>query len=289
LLQRASDAELDARFDVTGFQHVAGRLARGQGLLILGCHLGAHLAAVHWMVRRGLPIRLLVQRPRHIAPTLDRWFDLHEPGDPYPQSAFFLRRGLPPAEAAARVLRARDALRAGRAVYLNGDIPWPTPAGRPGRLLGVERTFLALWADLAVLAEIPVVPLFASHRPGGRYALTFDPPLTIASGGQASAVATYLARLDAVIAADPAEAIPHLTWPAYAAAAPPSPRSARPRPSNTTPMSSITRCPPCRSLPSARAAEPVRSAGTSPEGGATIAIRRCETDRRPGDHTRASR
>lgn len=214
-LEAASDTGLAARFDVNGFEPVAERLAAGRGLLILGCHFGAHLAAVHWMVRRDLPVRLLVQRPRHVSPTLDRWFDRREPGDPYPQSAFFLRRGLPPAEAAARVLRARDALRAGKAVYLNGDIPWAPPAGRPGRLLGVERPFLALWADLAVLAGVPVVPLFATHRPGGRYALTFDPPRTIPPAGQADAVAAYIARLDAAIAADPAEAVPHLTWPTY--------------------------------------------------------------------------
>lgn len=217
LLEGASDSDLAARFDVSGFEPVAERLGQGRGVLILACHLGAHLAGVHWMVRRGLPIRLLVQRPRHVSPTLDRWFDHLEPGDPYPQSAFFLRRGLPPAEAAARVLRARDALRAGRAVYLNGDIPWSPPAGRPGRLLGVDRTFLGLWADLAVLAGVSVVPVFATHRPGGRYALTFDPPFTVPPRGQGAAVARYLARLDAAIAEAPHEAIPHLTWPAYTA------------------------------------------------------------------------
>ena len=62
------------------------------------------------------------------------------------------------------------------AVYLSGDISWPDPNGRKGRLLGVERTFLGVWADLAAQSRAPAVFRFAGHRPGGRYALDLRPP-----------------------------------------------------------------------------------------------------------------
>src|SRR5206468_12722861 len=112
---------------------------------------------------------LLVRRPRHVSTELDRRFDRAEA---HPQSEFFLRRGLSPALAAERLLRARAALRDGLAVYLSGDIPWSGSNTRPGRLLGRSRTFLAVWADLAVVTRAPVFLVFCTHRPGGRYALT---------------------------------------------------------------------------------------------------------------------
>ncbi len=237
-LEGATDAELAARFDVSGFDHIKATLAGGRGVVLLGSHLGGHLAALHWMIRHGLPMRWLVQRPRHVSPTMIRWLDTDAPL--HPQSTFFLRRSLPPAEAAARVLRARDALRSGLAVYLNGDIPWDAANARPGRLLGDDRSFLSVWSDLAVLAGAPVVPVFCTHQPGGRFALTFEPPFRVISGGQDGAVAAYLARLDAEIAAHPNDAVPHLTWPAYQA---PSDSKFRPERRPTRLAASRPRCP----------------------------------------------
>ncbi len=90
------------------------------------------------------------------------------------------------------MLRARAALRDGLAVYLTGDIPWPGPNARPGRLLGQPQRFLSVWADLAVLARAPVFLVFCTHRPGGRFALTIEPPWTLAPGDEPAAVARYL-------------------------------------------------------------------------------------------------
>jgi lauroyl/myristoyl acyltransferase len=123
--------------------------------------------------------------------------------------------------AAERLLRARAALRDGLAVYLTGDIPWPGPKTRPGRLLGQPQRFLAVWSDLAVLTRAPVFVVFCTHKPGGRYALTVEPMGTIAPGEENAAVARYLARLESEIAAHPADAVAHLLWPCYG---PPSPR-----------------------------------------------------------------
>lgn len=213
-LEGADDAEVYSRFAVNGFEHVASALDRGRGLILLGCHLGGYLAAVHWLDRRGVPLRLLVQRPRHVSRELQRLFDRDEP--PHPQSAFFLRRGMPPAAAAARLLRARAALRDGLAVYLSGDIPWDSPNARPATLLGHRRPFLAIWADLAALAGSPVVAVFCNHRPAGRFSLRFEPLGPVALGSEADAVAAYFRFLDRAIADDPADAVAHLTWPCYA-------------------------------------------------------------------------
>jgi hypothetical protein len=116
-------------------------------------------------------------------------------------------------------------LRDGLAVYLNGDIPWIGPNRRPGSLLGQPRTFLSVWADLAVVTHAPVFLLFCTHAERGRYRLTIDPPWTIAPGEELAAVAHYLARLEAAIAANPADAVAHLLWPCYG----PPPARARTR------------------------------------------------------------
>lgn len=207
------DDEALGRFEVVGDEYLRLALAGGRGVVVLGSHLGAHVAALHWMYRRGAPLRLLVQRPRHVSEFLRHQFDRAD--GPHPQSALFLRRDLTPREAAERLLAARAALRDGMAVYLSGDVPWPSGNARPGRLLGDVRPILATWADLAAQARCPVVPVFCTHRPGGRYALKFGPPWTVEPGTEGEAVARYLDRLGAEIAAHPSDAVAHLTWPCY--------------------------------------------------------------------------
>jgi phosphatidylinositol dimannoside acyltransferase len=214
LLDGATDAQVFARFDVCGFEHVQATLGSGQGAILLGCHLGGYLAALHWLYRREVPLRLLVQRPRHVSGVLQARFDR---GDgPHPQTGFFLRRGMPPSTAVERVFQARAALRRGLALYMTGDIPWQGPNARTGRLLGFDREFLSVWADLAVLARAPVIPLYCTHRPGGRFALTFDAPWILSPGDEAAAVARYFGRLEAEIAGHPADAVAYLLWPCYA-------------------------------------------------------------------------
>lgn len=223
-LDDPSDAAILARFDIEGDGPLRAALAEGRGAILVGSHLGAHIAAVHGLYRLGVPLRLLVQRPNHVSRELNRRFDRDDA--PHRQSEFFLRRGLAPGQAVERLVRARAALRDGLAVYLTGDIPWSGPNSRPGRLLGQSQSFLAVWADLAALTRAPVFLLFCTHRPGGRYALTIDPPWTLAPGDEGGAVARYLARLDAEIAAHPADAVAHLLWPCYG----PPPADARPAP-----------------------------------------------------------
>ena len=211
-LDGSDDAAFAARFDVRGEEHLRAALDQGRGVILAGCHLGAHLSAPHWVYRQGLPLRMLIQRPRHVSRLLDERFDADGPN---PQSGFFLRRYLTPDEASKRIFRTRSALREGTIVYLKADVPWTGPNTRPGRLLGYSRNFQSLWAEFAALFRAPVVPVFCTHLPRGRYALTFEPAWNVRRGEETEVVGRYLARLEAEILAKPADAVAHLLWPCY--------------------------------------------------------------------------
>ena len=185
---------------------------RWPGAILVGSHLGAHIAGVHWLFRRGLPLRLLVQRPRHVSSELNHRFDA---GGIHPQVEMFLRRDLSPAVAVERVFRARCALRDGLAIYLNGDIPWSGPNTCPGMLLGRPQRLLAIWTELAVLTGTPVFLVFCTHLPGGRFALEIEAIGHLRPGEEETAVADYLKQLEARIATCPADAVAHLSWPCY--------------------------------------------------------------------------
>jgi lauroyl/myristoyl acyltransferase len=211
-LDGQADLAVLRRFNVRGYERLKAAMAGGRGAILVGSHLGAHIAGVHWLYRRGVPVRLLVQRPRHVSRELNRRFDA--PG-PHPQAEFFLRRDLSPAVAVERVLRARAALRDGLAIYLNGDIPWAGPNTCPGCLLGRPQRFLAIWTELAVLTHAPVFLMFCTHLPGGRYALEIDPLGWLRRGEEDLAVVDYLRQLEVRIANAPADAVAHLVWPCY--------------------------------------------------------------------------
>jgi phosphatidylinositol dimannoside acyltransferase len=212
-LDRKSDQAILARFDVRGYERLSAAMDAGRGAILVGSHLGAHIAGVHWLYRRGVPLRLLVQRPRHVSRELNRRFDAE---GPHPQAELFLRRDLSPTVAVERVLRARAALRDGLAVYLNGDIPWSGPNTCPGRLLGRHHRLLAIWTELAVLTHAPVFLVFCTHAASGRFALEFEPMGWLRAGEEHIAVSDYLKQLESRIANSPADAVAHLVWPCYA-------------------------------------------------------------------------
>lgn len=212
-LDGASDDEVFERFDVHGFEHLEKALGQGRGVILVGSHLGAHLSATHWLYRRGLPLKMLIQRPQRISRFQSNAYDIID--DPHPQSGFFLKRNLSPDEASKRIFRTRTALRDGQIVYMMGDVPWTGPNTRPARFLGYRRTFQSLWAEFAALFRAPVVNVFCTHLPGGRYKLTFEPAGMIRRGDEGEAVERYLSRLEAEIAAHPADAVAHLLWSCY--------------------------------------------------------------------------
>jgi lauroyl/myristoyl acyltransferase len=211
-LDRQTDEAVLSRFDVRGYERLHATLSEGGGAILVGSHLGAHIAGVHWLFRRGVPLRLLVQRPRHVSGELNHRFDA---GGRHPQTDMFLRRDLSPAVAIERVFRARSALRDGLAIYLNGDIPWSGPNTCAGRLLGRPQRLLAIWTELAVLTGTPVFLVFCTHLPAGRFALEIEAIGHLRPGDEENAIADYLKQLEARIATRPAEAVAHLLWPCY--------------------------------------------------------------------------
>jgi lauroyl/myristoyl acyltransferase len=224
-LDSRSDAKVFERFEVRGYEHLERALAAGGGVLLVGSHLGAYIAGLHWLVRKRLPVRAMVQRPRHVSHEVSRWFDNAQ--GPYAQSELFLRRNLPLADAIQLLIRARAALRDGLALYLCGDIPWQGPNTRPGQFLGQAQRFLAIWTELAVLTRAPVFHVFCIHLPGGRFRLEFEAVGQVHSGEESEAVADYLKQLEARIATEPAQAVAHLLWPCFhpSSSACPAPRA----------------------------------------------------------------
>jgi phosphatidylinositol dimannoside acyltransferase len=217
LLETHNDAQALALFDTTGGDALMSALRDGRGVVLVGSHFGAHLAAFHWLYRKQAPLRLMVQRPRHVSRALERFFDRDEPE---PQADFFLTRRMEPPSCVSRILAARGALRAGKAVYLAGDIPWTGPNARPCRFLGQTRRLLSVWADLAANTGAPVFYVFCGHQPGGRFTLALEPAGQVAAGGEQAAVNHYLSRLEATIVANPSDAVAHALWPCYGHVAP---------------------------------------------------------------------
>ena len=213
LLDVSGDAGVLERFEVHGHEHLLRALAAGQGAMLVGSHFGAHLAGLHWLLRSGLPICPMVQRPPHISGVLSRLLDARSAQEP--EHDLFLRRDLTPAAAVDLLLRARAALRNGRAVYACGDIPWQGPNCRPGCLLGRDYRFLSIWADLAALTRAPAFHVFCSHLPGGRFRLEIEAVGLVHAGEGDHAVADFLGQLEARIANDPAQAVAHLLWPCF--------------------------------------------------------------------------
>lgn len=225
-LDHLEDDEVLTRFKVRGATRLNAALQRGEGAILVGCHFGAHIAALHWFYRRTIPLRVFAQRPRHVSSVLNRVFDTE---GPHAQADLFVRRDLDPATSARRILFARDAIRDGLAIYLNGDIPWEGNNTRRGTLLGHSRQFLSIWVDLAVLTGAPVFWVFCTHEAGGRFALDIEQVGPIRAKEEASTIDRYFHELNARIANDPTEAVAHLLWPCYTQPPATAPRSLNPQ------------------------------------------------------------
>jgi phosphatidylinositol dimannoside acyltransferase len=211
-LDSLSDQAVLERFDVKGYHQLRAAMANGRGAILVGSHLGAHIAGIHWLYRRGIPVRLLVQRPKHVSKYLIQQFDSDRP---HPQNSLFLRRNLSSTAAIERIMAARAALRDGLAIYLNGDIPWAGPNTCEVDLLGRAQRFSSIWTELAELTRAPVFLLFCTHKPGGQFGLDIEPMGQLRAGEEPAAVADYLRELQSRIANSPENAVAHLTWPCY--------------------------------------------------------------------------
>ena len=174
-LDRQSDEAVLSRFDVRGYERLRATLSDGRGAILVGSHLGAHIAGVHWLFRRGVPLRLLVQRPRHVSRELNRRFDaggIAPPGRdvlaPRPVAGGGRRARFPGSGRAPRrpgdLLERRHPLV--RPQYLRRPAAGPSPAlpghldraGGPDRHAGLSRV-------LHSSARRPIRTRDRSHRP----------------------------------------------------------------------------------------------------------------------------
>ncbi len=221
LFEGLNDRALDERFLTTGFENILNVLSNGRGVIFLGSHLGAYIPALHWMFRQDLPIRTMIQRPRHISQYLKT--ELERPSPLYPSSCLFLHRDFSPRDATERILRARGVLREGMALYLCGDIT--TPHGTEVSWFGHKARLLDHWTHLAASTGASVVPVFATFQPKGKYRIDFEIPFRVRPSETSKALEHYLELLQDRVANDPSQAVPYWTWPGYELPSIPSIRS----------------------------------------------------------------
>lgn len=172
LLDGQPDRRVTPLFVVEGREALDAALALKKGVILLGNHFGAHLMPAHWLVREGYPLRLFMERPRHISKFLERQF---QTDGPLGQRKLFISRRADPAEAAGSILRASRVLNAGMIVNLAGDVRWSGPHTVAATFLGRSYTFSATWVILAALTGAPVVPVFCRMAEDGSFHLTFLP------------------------------------------------------------------------------------------------------------------
>lgn len=181
ILWRTRDRLLDGRaasslaplFRVEGRERLDEAAARGRGVVLLGNHFGAHMMPSHWLARQGYPLRLFMERPRHISKFLSQRFEADG------QRGLFLSRTATPAESAGSVLRAARELRGGAVMLVAGDVRTAGPNSVPSRFLGGEFRFSSTWALLASLAGAPAVPSFGRVEADGTHVVEFLDPIEV--------------------------------------------------------------------------------------------------------------
>lgn len=172
LLDGRSDRQVDACFEVSGRTALDAGLARGRGVVLLGNHFGAHLLPAHWLFRREYPLRLYMERPRHVSKFMARRFD--DEG-PLGQKKLFISRRADPNESAVAILRATKALRSGMILLLAADVRWTGPGTASASFLGRSHTFSNTWVSLAAMTGATVVPVACRVDARGRYRVEFSP------------------------------------------------------------------------------------------------------------------
>lgn len=215
LLDGLDDRKLDRLVRVRHRDHLDAALAEGRGVVLLANHYGSHLVPSHWLIRKGYPLRLYMERPHHVSKLLGR----HLAADgPLGQAGMLIsRKKSGSAESAAMILRAVKVLRAGMVLCLAGDVRWSGPNTAPARFLGREHTFTATWAILAALVGSPVVPVFCRMARNGAYDLEFRPafhvpPDAVATGQVPRYVQGFLDTIEEQLRLDPANGNEYALW-----------------------------------------------------------------------------
>ena len=183
-------------------------------MILLGNHFGAHLLPAHWLYREGYPLRLYMERPRHVSRFMMSHFD---DDGPLGQKKLFISRRGDACDAASSILRATRALRSGLIMHLAGDVRWTGPHSAPARFLGTNYTFSTTWLTLAAMTGATVVPVFCGVHPDAGYRLEFTPAFTVPADQArgAAAIPWVQGVLDAIedrIRLDPVNSNDYFFW-----------------------------------------------------------------------------
>ena len=214
LLDGLSDERVNPLFTVSGKEYLDSALDAGRGVVLLCNHFGSHMMPAHWLYRAGYPLRLFMERPRHISKFLTKQFDSEGPTG---QKKLFISRKANPAEAAGSIMRASRVLNSGMILMIAGDVRWSGPQNSPAMFLGHRYTFSNTWIRLASMSGASVVRVFCRIEDDGSYQLQFHPPYTIPEGNPsaeeaARRVQDFLVAVEVQVGLHPANSNDYFFW-----------------------------------------------------------------------------
>jgi phosphatidylinositol dimannoside acyltransferase len=215
LLDGLTDNQALRRFDVEGREHLDRAYGQKRGVILLGNHFGSHLHPSHWLYREDYPLRLFMERPRHVSKYMT---DQFQTDGPLGQEKLFISRRSTPTEAAASILRAMRILNSGMVLQIAGDVRWQGTHTAPADFLGSTYLFSTTWVILAAMTGAPVVPAFCRPDGRGQYLLEFQPsfrvpPETLRNGQDARYVQRALDAIAEQVRRHPEHSNDYFTWP----------------------------------------------------------------------------
>jgi len=176
LLDGVSEARAREMCIVTGRDDLDAALGLGRGCIMLANHFGAHMLPAHWLLREDFPLRLYMERPRHIS----RFMLEHFRSDgPLSQDKLFVSRQSDASDSASSILRAARTIKSGMLLYIAGDVRWSGRLTEKARFLGQTFQFSSTWVVLAAMTQAPVVIEFCRMEPDGRYHIEFLPAFIV--------------------------------------------------------------------------------------------------------------
>jgi KDO2-lipid IV(A) lauroyltransferase len=201
-------------FRVEGRDRLDAALGEGRGVVLLCNHFGSHMMPAHWLSREGYPLRLFMERPRHISKFLAGQFDTDGPTG---QRGLFISRRASPAEAAGSIMRAARVLSAGMVLMIAGDVRWTGAHTSTAVFLGQTYAFSNTWVKLAAMTGAPVVPVFCRIVEDGGYQLDFHDPFTLPRGNPEpeqidARVQDYLRTIEAEVERFPENSNDYFFW-----------------------------------------------------------------------------
>lgn len=214
LLDGLPDERVAPLFTVSGRGRLDAALADARGVILLCNHFGSHMMPAHWLMREKYPLRLYMERPRHISRFLARQFDTDGPTG---QRKLFVSRKATPGEGASSVMRAARVINAGMILMIAGDVRWTGPQTSPAVFLGRRYTFSNTWVKLAALTGAPVVRVFCRIEPDGAFRLDFHEPFSVPRGNPgpdeaAAWVQDFLATVEAEVERYPENSGEYFFW-----------------------------------------------------------------------------